>query len=251
MNANRMPATEKKRYDWVPILLYLGIVLFGWLNIYAACYDEYHAQVFDFSRQHGKQLLWMGVAFLMAVCVLLIHPRVFSNGSYIIPEMPHVEFCPSDAWGVGDRMMATIPNNLQYGVDSESNQSFVKVQFGSDEDAQDVIFQIQSIQGTRLMNPLPSAFVMNNGSIRENVINGDYTNQKLIVTADDTMGAVKVNGQAYTTPAEFAPNSIITLKAEPKAGYRFVSWSNGKTDAEITITATGMPMAVTAIFAAE
>ena len=84
MNTNRMPATEKKRYDWVPILLYLGIVLFGWLNIYAACYDEYHAQVFDFSRQHGKQLLWMGVAFLMAVCVLLIHPRVFSNGSYII-----------------------------------------------------------------------------------------------------------------------------------------------------------------------
>ncbi|MBR1834077.1 MAG: rod shape-determining protein RodA [Bacteroidales bacterium] len=84
MNANRLPATEKKHYDWVPILLYVGIVLFGWLNIYAACYDEYHAQVFDFSRQHGKQLLWMGIAFVMAVCVLLIHPRVFSNGSYII-----------------------------------------------------------------------------------------------------------------------------------------------------------------------
>ncbi len=84
MNNNRLPVTEKKRYDWVPILLYLGIVLFGWLNIYAACYDESHAQVFDFSRQHGKQLLWMGVAFIVAVCVLLIHPRVFSNGSYII-----------------------------------------------------------------------------------------------------------------------------------------------------------------------
>ena len=84
MNNNRLPVTEKKRYDWVPILLYLGIVLFGWLNIYAACYDENHAQVFDFSRQHGKQLLWMGVAFIVAVCVLLMHPRVFSNGSYII-----------------------------------------------------------------------------------------------------------------------------------------------------------------------
>jgi rod shape determining protein RodA len=84
MNNNRMQATEKKRYDWVPIMLYLGIVLFGWLNIYAACYDENHAQVFDFSRQHGKQLLWMGVAFVVAVCVLLIHPRSFSNGSYII-----------------------------------------------------------------------------------------------------------------------------------------------------------------------
>jgi len=84
MTTNHLPATEKKRYDWVPILLYLGIVLFGWLNIYAACYDEMHASVFDFSRQHGKQLLWMGIAFLIAVCVLLIHPRVFSNGAYII-----------------------------------------------------------------------------------------------------------------------------------------------------------------------
>ena len=40
MQARQLPSTEKKRYDWVPILLYLGIVLFGWLNIYAACYDD-------------------------------------------------------------------------------------------------------------------------------------------------------------------------------------------------------------------
>ena len=75
---------EKKRFDWLAIGLYLGIVLFGWLNIYAACYDEAHAAIFDFSRQHGKQLIWMGIAFLVAVCVLLIQPRVFSNTSYII-----------------------------------------------------------------------------------------------------------------------------------------------------------------------
>ena len=84
MSANHIPAPEKKLYDWASILLYLGIVLFGWLNIYAACYDEAHAFVFDFSRQHGKQILWMASAFLIAVCILLIHPRVFSNGSYII-----------------------------------------------------------------------------------------------------------------------------------------------------------------------
>ena len=48
---------EKKRFDWLAIGLYLGIVLFGWLNIYAACYDEAHAAIFDFSRQHGKQLI--------------------------------------------------------------------------------------------------------------------------------------------------------------------------------------------------
>ena len=76
--------SNNKRFDWVAIGLYLGIVLFGWLNIYAAGYNEAHAAVFDFSQQHGKQLLWMGVAFLLAVCVLLIEPSVFSQMSYII-----------------------------------------------------------------------------------------------------------------------------------------------------------------------
>lgn len=75
---------EQKRFDWLAIGLYIGIVLFGWLNIYAACYDEMHAAIFDFSRQHGKQLVWMAVAFLVAICVLMIQPRVFSNASYII-----------------------------------------------------------------------------------------------------------------------------------------------------------------------
>jgi hypothetical protein len=138
-------------------------------------------------------------------------------------------------------------------VDSENNQSFVKTQFGSDEDAQDVIFQIQSIQGTRIMNPLPSAFVMSDGSIAENVINGDYTNSKLVVTLDgaDAAAKVQVNGEDYDEPAEFAPNALITLKAvEGTAeGHKvFKQWSNGKTDKEITITATGMPMAITAFF---
>lgn len=169
------------------------------------------------------------------------------NGNFIIPEMPKVEFAPSDIFGVGDRLMASIPENLQYGVDSLSNQSFVKTQIGSDEDAQDVIFQIQSIQGTRLMSPLSSTFVMSDGSIAQNVVNGDYTNSKLVVSVDGE-GSVKVNGAAYTEAAEFAVNDVIELEAVPASGKTFKAWSNGKTDAKISITASGMPMAVTAFF---
>lgn len=72
------------RFDWITISLYLIIVLFGWTNIYAACFDDMHSAVLDFSRQHGKQLIWMGVSFLLAVAILLIRPRVFSNTAYII-----------------------------------------------------------------------------------------------------------------------------------------------------------------------
>lgn len=72
------------RFDWITISLYLIIVLFGWINIYAACFDDMHSAVLDFSRQHGKQLIWMGISFLFAVAILLIRPRVFSNTAYII-----------------------------------------------------------------------------------------------------------------------------------------------------------------------
>lgn len=172
------------------------------------------------------------------------------NGNFTVPEMPRVEFCPSDAWGVGTRLMATIPNNLQYGVDSENNQTFVKTQFGTDEDAQDVVFQIQSIQGTRVFNPLASAFVISDGSIAENVINGDYENSKLVITLDGGGSGAKVtvNGEDYDEVQEFAPNTILTLVAVPGTGKAFDRWSNGKTTATINVTATGMPMALTAFF---
>ena len=81
---NTTASSEKKKFDWLAIGLYLGIVIFGWVNIYAACYNEAHSSIFDFSVQHGKQIIWMGIAFLLAICVLFIQPRFFSNASYII-----------------------------------------------------------------------------------------------------------------------------------------------------------------------
>ncbi len=175
--------------------------------------------------------------------------KYLDNGNFIVPEMPRVQFVPTDAWGVGTRLMASIPNNLQYGVDSESNQTFVKTQFGTDDDAQDVVFQIQSIQGTRLMNPLASAFVLSSGAIAENVVNGDYTDSKLVITVDPVgKGSVTVNGSAYTEAQDFAANTILTLMATPADGYKFKAWSNGKTTATISVTATGLPMALTAFF---
>ncbi len=170
------------------------------------------------------------------------------DGTFTIPEMPRVTFVPEDVFGLGDRIIFTIPENFQYGVDTLNNQTKVRVKVGSDDDLDDVIFQIQSIQGTRVLNPLASAFAMTNGNITENVLGGDYQNSKLTVTVNETEGSVTVNGEAYDADAEYAPNAVIALKATAQSGYTFVGWSNGKTDAEISIVATGMPMAITALF---
>ena len=75
---------EKTKYDWLTIGLYIFIMLFGWLNIYAAGYDEEHAAVFDFSVQHGKQIIWIAIAALLAIIILYTEPRVFSNTAYAI-----------------------------------------------------------------------------------------------------------------------------------------------------------------------
>ena len=70
--------------DWVSILLYLLHVLIGWLNIYAAVYDENHSSIFDISQKYGKQLIWIGAAFVLAFLVLLTDSKFFTTFSMVI-----------------------------------------------------------------------------------------------------------------------------------------------------------------------
>ena len=74
----------ENKIDWITLLLYFVILIFGWFNLYAACYDESHAAVFDFSTRHGKQLLWIGISFLIAMVITMTEARVFSSTAYII-----------------------------------------------------------------------------------------------------------------------------------------------------------------------
>ncbi len=70
--------------DWVSILLYLLLVLIGCLNIYAAVYDENHSSIFDISQKYGKQLIWIGAAFVLAFLVLLTDSKFFTTFSMVI-----------------------------------------------------------------------------------------------------------------------------------------------------------------------
>ncbi len=70
--------------DWASILLYLLLVLIGWLNIYAAVYDENHSSIFDISQKYGKQLIWIGAAFVLAFLVLLTDSKFFTTFSMVI-----------------------------------------------------------------------------------------------------------------------------------------------------------------------
>lgn len=75
---------ERLKIDWITVALWLFLALFGWVNIYSATYSGDHTALFDFSTFHGKQLIWIGAALLVALVVLFTEPRVFSNGAYPI-----------------------------------------------------------------------------------------------------------------------------------------------------------------------
>ena len=181
---------------------------------------------------------------------------VVDGGNYVIPELPKLTIAPVEGMGVGDRIIFSVEGNLIYAVDTESNQTFVEVALGSDNDLRDIVFQCQSIQGAMVASTLSHSFAVTDGPLQSTDFqSGDYTNSNLVVTlahSDSDTGKidakVKVDGVEYKTPIETTPNQIISLVAEDSANYKFVSWSNGKTEKTIQLTASGMNMGLTAFF---
>jgi len=70
--------------DWLLLVLYLALVLYGWLSIYSATSASDTTRVFDFSQRYGKQLLWIGLALFLGFSILLIDAKFFSAFAYVI-----------------------------------------------------------------------------------------------------------------------------------------------------------------------
>lgn len=69
--------------DRFTILLYVVMVILGWLNIYAAVYNEEHSSILDMSMKYGKQLIWISGAAIIAFTILLIDADFFTAFSYV------------------------------------------------------------------------------------------------------------------------------------------------------------------------
>jgi len=70
--------------DWITISIYLAMMFIGWINIYAAVYNEEHKSIFDFSQQYGKQLIWIFAAIFIAVLMINTDSKFFVSFSFPI-----------------------------------------------------------------------------------------------------------------------------------------------------------------------
>ncbi|MBY0425459.1 MAG: FtsW/RodA/SpoVE family cell cycle protein, partial [Cytophagales bacterium] len=74
-----------KGIDWITVILYGLLVLWGWLNIFATVYDaEANQSIFDLSLNSGKQLLWIGTAIILITIILNTDYKFFDAFAYII-----------------------------------------------------------------------------------------------------------------------------------------------------------------------
>ena len=63
--------------DWVLVLLYLTLVFMGWLNIYAAVFNEDAQSIFDTTQRYSKQLIFIGLSVFVALVILLIDGKFY------------------------------------------------------------------------------------------------------------------------------------------------------------------------------
>ncbi len=70
--------------DWITVLVFLILVFAGWMNIYSAVYDENANHILDFSKQYGKQALWILFSFVLAFFVLVTDSKFFVSFSYVL-----------------------------------------------------------------------------------------------------------------------------------------------------------------------
>ena len=71
--------------DWVTVALFYLLILMGWLNIFAAVYDENTTQnIFDLSLSSGRQLIFIGTTIFLVILILAVDYNFYDAFAYII-----------------------------------------------------------------------------------------------------------------------------------------------------------------------
>ena len=71
-------------FDWLSILLYILLVLIGWVNIYSASLADTSTSLLDLDQIYGKQLLWIILSVFLIVIVLSIESKFYERFASII-----------------------------------------------------------------------------------------------------------------------------------------------------------------------
>ena len=81
MNLNRAHSFQ---LDWMVVMIYFALVLFGYFNIVSASTDGAFTSYFDLSEPYGKQTVFIGLSIISIVLILSIDAKFYERFASII-----------------------------------------------------------------------------------------------------------------------------------------------------------------------
>ncbi len=102
-----------RKLDWQLILIYLFLVLIGWINVFSSVYDpELSKGILSFSERSGMQFVWILTSFgLAALIIYIINPKFYSV----------------TAWFIYALAILALLGVLVVGVDVNGSRSWVEI----------------------------------------------------------------------------------------------------------------------------
>ena len=72
--------------DWISIVIYMALVIMGWLNIYSSSLSSVaeETSIFDFTQIYGKQFLFIMFTIPIIFVILFVEPKFYEKFSIII-----------------------------------------------------------------------------------------------------------------------------------------------------------------------
>lgn len=167
-----------------------------------------------------------------------------ATDSFRFIDMPNVRIIADPIVGKGDRLIFTVPENLEFGCDTMNdwNKVFVLPNY---EDANEIVYQVQSAQGCRIRQITGDKFCVTSGTNTPlEALNGDYQNDSITLKFDpQVFTSVTKSPDKVNYPA----GETVTLAAIPKDGKVFKKWSDNVTVNPRTIVTGGTPITLEAI----
>lgn len=69
--------------DWITIVLFIFLVIMGWLNIYSASLPDNQTSIFDIDQIYGKQILFIILTIPLILVVLTVDAKVYEKYAFV------------------------------------------------------------------------------------------------------------------------------------------------------------------------
>ncbi len=68
--------------DWLSVILYILLISFGWMNIFAVNYSPEDGSFFQLNHRYTMQLAWILISLILVLIIFILDSRFFSFVAY-------------------------------------------------------------------------------------------------------------------------------------------------------------------------